>query len=243
MSSYRKVDSNQGLILVYSEPGDSVATEEFNDWYDNEHVPPRLVVPGILTSARYKAADSKTPSWIALYDITSPDVAKSVAYQSLRTTASDRENKLIAGLPLLNRRVYSHVLTYVQPHAAPSSLPGRYLLIVHMQVTLEEEEEFNRWYNEEHMDLLSKVPGWLRGRRYKLVESVYRGINAKQPTKDEKPCADYLAIHDVESDGFMDLPELKHAMQTPWREKVMKTIVGRELRRFEKYKVFKQAQV
>lgn len=89
------------------------------------------------------------------------------------------------------------------------------------------------------MILLSKIPGWLRGRRYKLIESVYRGVNAKQPSKDEKPCAEYLAIHDVmEKDGFMSLPEFKDA-QTPWREKIMKTIVGRELRWFEQYKIFK----
>jgi hypothetical protein len=213
------------------------------DWYDNEHVPPRLTVPGILSSARYKAADSATPSWVALYDVTSPNVAKSADYQALRTSASDRENKLISELELLNRRVYSHVLTYIHPETAPSSLPGRYILVVHLQVTLEGEEEFNRWYNEEHMGLLSKVPGWLRGRRYKLVESVYRGINTKQTGKDKTPNADYLAIHELERDGFMDLPEFKAATQTPWREKVMKTVIGRELRVFEKYKVFKQAAV
>lgn len=46
MSTYRKVDSDQGLILVYSEPGGNVAEEEFNGMdvlILSLHLNPRLI--------------------------------------------------------------------------------------------------------------------------------------------------------------------------------------------------------
>lgn len=210
------------------------------DWYDNEHIPPRLSVPGILSSARYKAADSQSPSWLALYDITSPDVTQSPEYKGLVPKASEREKQIMVDLGSINRRVYDHIISYVRPTTDLSSLPGRYAFVVHMKVTLQGEEEFNRWYNEEHMVMLSKIPGWLCGRRYKLVESVSRGIKV-EPAEDEKPQAEYLAIHELEITGFMGLPEFNAAIQTPWRELVMKTVTYSQLRLFERHKVFRTA--
>jgi hypothetical protein len=195
-------------------------------------------VAGVLSAYRYKAVDSQSPSWLALYDITSPAVAQTPEYQALSANASLREKRIIADLMHINRRVYEHVLSMVHPKTKATQLPGRYLFAVHMRVTLAGEEDFNRWYNEEHMVLLSKIPGWLCGRRYKLLESVSRGIKM-EPEEDEKPYVEYLAIHELEQTGFMGLPEFNHAIQTPWRERVMKTILSSELRLFERYKVFK----
>jgi antibiotic biosynthesis monooxygenase (ABM) superfamily enzyme len=45
------------------------------------------------------------------------------------------------------------------------------LLIVMARVEPEEEEAFNRWYNEEHLPkALERFPGVLSGRRYKIME-------------------------------------------------------------------------
>jgi hypothetical protein len=48
-----------GLFYVYTEPG-SVDEAEFHDWYDREHGPARLKVPGpeVLEDPRYRAAIS-----------------------------------------------------------------------------------------------------------------------------------------------------------------------------------------
>jgi len=86
------------------------------------------------------------------------------------------------------------------------------------------------------MVLLSKVPGWLCGRRYKLIEAVSHG--ASPEPGDEK--REYLAIHELERREFMDLPEFKDATRTSWAGRVLKTVEFRELRLFERYKVFKQ---
>ena len=40
-----------GLFYVYTEPG-SVDEAEFHDWYDHEHGPARLTVPGFRGARR-----------------------------------------------------------------------------------------------------------------------------------------------------------------------------------------------
>ena len=45
------------------------------------------------------------------------------------------------------------------------NLPQHILLIVRTDVAPEMEEEFNRWYNEEHIPLLLRVPGVLWAKR------------------------------------------------------------------------------
>ena len=45
------------------------------------------------------------------------------------------------------------------------------VLIVMAKAKPEEEEAFNRWYNEEHLPrVLERLPGILSGRRYKILE-------------------------------------------------------------------------
>ena len=45
------------------------------------------------------------------------------------------------------------------------------LFIVMAKVKPEDEEAFNRWYNEEHMPkALERFPGVLSGRRYQVLE-------------------------------------------------------------------------
>ena len=43
-----------GIFLVYVDI-DAKHDKEFNDWYNTEHLPELLAVPGILSAARYKA--------------------------------------------------------------------------------------------------------------------------------------------------------------------------------------------
>jgi hypothetical protein len=51
----------------------------FNAWYDGEHVPERLALPGFLEARRYRDAGSPH-RYCALYDTDSPDALSSRAY-------------------------------------------------------------------------------------------------------------------------------------------------------------------
>jgi hypothetical protein len=69
---------NKGLLLVTMEPPASLE-EEFNDWYDTEHLPQRRALPGFESGARYVCI-AGWPKWLALYDLASPQVLETSAY-------------------------------------------------------------------------------------------------------------------------------------------------------------------
>ena len=47
---------------------------------------------------------------------------------------------------------------------------GGTILVVMMEVDPEHDEEFNRWYNEEHLLERLEIPGYISARRFKLEE-------------------------------------------------------------------------
>ena len=64
-------------------PG-TVDETEFHDWYDHEHGPARLTVPGLGPAYRYRALDELKPEWLALYELDRPDVIGSPEYKALQ---------------------------------------------------------------------------------------------------------------------------------------------------------------
>ncbi|KAJ7115935.1 hypothetical protein C8R44DRAFT_709417 [Mycena epipterygia] len=224
----------QGLVAVYVEAGQDVKETDLNDWYDNEHAPLRLTVPGFMTAIRYKAVDSQVPEWLTLYDVETPDVANSEAYNALSSLASDNEKAILSKIGGLSRRTYVHMRTFTHPETNAEALPSKYIFAVSLEMrTPEEEDELNKWYDEEHMNLLAKIPGWKRGRRYKIVEYKQRGELVA-----DKPVSKYLAIHELDNNDFLTTPEFKHATSTEWRNRIMGIAVRREARTFEVYKNF-----
>ena len=54
--------------------------------------------------------------------------------------------------------------------AHPSQHIGGTILVVMMEVDQGHEEEFNRWYNDEHLPERLEIPGYVSARRFKLAE-------------------------------------------------------------------------
>ena len=93
-----------GLLFVYTDPG-PVPAAEFNDWYDNEHGPARLTVPGITSGSRFHALDDVAPPWLAYYEFR-PGTLDGPEYRALAENASAREKSIMSSLATLDRRVY-----------------------------------------------------------------------------------------------------------------------------------------
>jgi hypothetical protein len=71
------------------------------------------------------------------------------------------------------------------------ALNAKYLYVVMMDVEPDKEEVFNKVYDEEHIPVLTKVPGVISAARYKTSD---QGV------------AHYLAIYELESP---DVPDSK----------------------------------
>jgi len=102
---------------------------------------------------------------------------------------------------------------------------------VSFEIAPENEDDFNKWYDEEHMDLVARVTGWKRGRRYKLAE--YTQIKGA-----DQPASKYLALHELDNGDFEHSEEIKHARSTEWAQRVIKSALRREVRVFRLHKAF-----
>ena len=204
-----------GLFYVYTEPG-SVDEAEFHDWYDNEHGPARLKVPGVRGAYRYRALDDQKPPWLALYELDSPDVIDSPEYKALGADASDRDKSVGAGLATLDRRVYEQI----GENGSPMGRPAPVILAVAMSVPQESEDDLAAWYTEEHIPMLLAVPGWRRIRRFRLVRSM------------DAPGPDFLSVHELAGPDVLEDPRYRAAVSTPWRDRVVASALRRERRVF-----------
>lgn len=68
----------KGMLLVMMQPAPALEGA-FNAWYDTEHIPERLAVPGIETARRYVCLDG-WPRYLALYDLATLGVLDTPAY-------------------------------------------------------------------------------------------------------------------------------------------------------------------
>jgi hypothetical protein len=203
--------SSSGILYVTSQVQPRSQREESGK-YPNESGISRLPSPSRYYE--YQATDNEKPSWLSVYEY----------YDSSNLPAQDELHETeTPSNPSSEMTVYYHVSSRQSPEVNMESLrPGGVVLIA-VTMTLQDvdnnEIEFDRWYEEEHIDLLSKVPGWLRTRRFKS-SSASRGSDVM-----------YLALHEYNTTCGLGGPEHRAAMSTSWRNDIMNTYVKDKFRR------------
>jgi hypothetical protein len=213
-----------GLFYVYTDPG-TVDEAEFHDWYDHEHGPARLTVPGLGPAYRYRALDELKPTWLALYELDRPDVIESPEYKALGANASDRDKAVGAGLATLDRRVYEQI----SDDGSPVGRPAPVILAVAMSVPEGSEDDLAAWYTEEHIPMLLRVPGWRRIRRFRLT----RALDGSGPGGLPEPePGSFLSVHELAGPEVLEDPGYRAAVSTPWRDRVVASALRRERRVF-----------
>lgn len=68
----------------------------YEDWYQTEHLPERLSIPGFLLGRRYEAIDSETPRFFTYYEVTAPDILQSPAYQARLKDPTPRTREIMS---------------------------------------------------------------------------------------------------------------------------------------------------
>src|SRR5262245_5278576 len=68
----------KGFLLVTMQPPPAFE-DEFNAWYDTEHVPERLAVEGFESGRRYVCIDGH-PKYLAMYDMVNEAVLETESY-------------------------------------------------------------------------------------------------------------------------------------------------------------------
>lgn len=229
---------DKALLLVYTEPGDNLTEDAYHEWYESEHIPLRMALPEFHTCSRLIQDDGKRPTYGATYDLPDATALQTEAYKHIMANRSDREKDVLQKMEFLDRRLY--VLNERAPETVKEGYAGHVegttVSIVSIEVEDEHAEDFHRWYDEEHVPMLMKVPGWLRSRRYILVEDGTTGA-LKGLAGETKP-PKFMAMHEFMTADYLQTPEGKAAISTPWREEVMKKVKAYDKRTLKISKTF-----
>jgi hypothetical protein len=188
----------QGLLAVWTDIAPE-AESEFNEWYNTEHIPQLLGVPGFLSGRRYRAVEGE-PRYLALYELAIPEVLKTDAFRQVRESPTEWSKKMI---PLFRNTAIGEYrqLFSCSNHPAPEA---EFVLTVRLNIPVEKEEEFNQWYNIDHLPALVGVPGVAGARRYQAVAG------------DPK----YLAVYEMNDAGIPKSAAWDKARNTDWTQRM-----------------------
>jgi len=191
-------------LLVAGFDVSQVDEDEFNDWYDTEHIPERQRVPGFIDCTRWIGADNPKVA-IATYELESLATLGSEAYRAI---GGDNLSPWSKRMTAQAKRVCRFEAEQLPPGnlAAPRDAAG--LLMNAMNVASEAESEFNAWYDDEHIPRLSGVRGCLAARRFRIASAVSEGRQR------------YLAIYHLAAPEVCSSESWKEAVNTTWTAKI-----------------------
>lgn len=187
-------------LLVASFNYANAPEDEFNDWYDLEHVPERLRTPGFLNAERWLGADDPRIS-VVTYDLDSIDVLDRPPYRAVAgENLSPWSRRVIGMCERIGRFDAEQILPGRE--VGPDTADG--MLLIAMNVRPEAETDFNAWYDEEHVPRLKTVPGVLCARRFRT-----RAGSRK-----------YMAIYHLSAPEVQASEAWATAITTPWQQRM-----------------------
>ena len=183
----------RGIFMVYVDI-DAQHVQEFNKWYNKEHLPELLSVPGILSAARYEAVKGG-PQYLACYELESVAVMQTPAFTNRpRTPWGQKVSPSVIGKNLtriVGEQIYPDGIEMPERGMAPVLQIGR------MSVPAEVDAEWNAWYSREYVPGYRKVPGVIYARRYRVLEGT----------------SGYSTVYEFASTAVPESPEWKEQQQ------------------------------
>jgi len=161
----------QAIFLVYTDLIDPKYEEEFNAWYNTEHLPELLALPGFLDAARYVATRGG-PKYLAAYELASVDAVQTPEFTNRpRTPWGQRIGPRVVGKNLtriVGQQIFPNSVENAERDMAAALQIGR------MSVPESVDGEWNAWYNGEYIPAYRTVPGVICARRFRVVEGEVR---------------------------------------------------------------------
>jgi pimeloyl-ACP methyl ester carboxylesterase len=214
------------------------------------NTPNRLRLPFCKNGFRYRATDlenqsgsQEKPEWMAIYDFDELEHLTREPYMKLRSAPvqSQRERDTMKQI-FVDRRNYDLLREWkgndfrdLQKVENEGERNVMIAVSFQLQDGKDKEDELEKWYVEEHVPLLQKVPGWRRTRRF-----VTSYLDLESGHRKEK---EFLALHEYAPQNGLGGPEFKAATTTEWCDKIYKDVVKERKRRvYDLYYTFGAAQ-
>jgi hypothetical protein len=200
--------------FVFSNPVDG-QEDEYNKWYNEQHAPDVVAVPGFVSAQRfvkndlplYRMVDLQVPKYLVLYKIITDDVNAVFAEVTRRLKTGETvisptfDSKTSVGY------VYRPFRPAIQgvggePDGAKPGPKQTYYQVVFTAMVDGKEDEFNAFYDNHHAPELAAIPGFVSAQRMILA----------RPSTGSIPATKYLALFRVETS---DIAAVKQAAARP----------------------------
>ena len=191
-SSFLACDDKPGMAWLVELPGVC--------WTAEDALAARQRLPACVLDIMVAADQDET--WVYVFPHGAADrlfaSSNEAAYALLGATPGDA--------PAFRARILQGLKQLGDSGSAPAH---RWHYTAQTDIEAQEEDEFNEWFDQEHLPLLAKVPGTVRARRYRT---------------DGTPR--YLACYDLQTRETHGSPAWKAAASTPWRNKIHESFVS-----------------
>lgn len=161
-----------GLLVLWTDV-DPELEAGYNRWYDEEHIPFMLTIPGFLSGGRYRAITGG-PKYLALYELEDHHVLRSAAFlDGPRYQPSQRRAGTSGGHIGRDYMIHGYRQiwpTRTQPIEATGPMPP-YLTTRRHDVPAALADEVDAWFAAAHAPACLAVPGVLAVRRFAAVEA------------------------------------------------------------------------
>lgn len=203
----------KGILYILVSPSHEASAEQVHAWFTTT----KTLIPGLLAATTYSALDEQKPEHLGVYEL------QDSSDTNLAQILQDAESRKFESVEL---RVYILFSEKTSPKHAHADVAGDNGERVFRTLALQPGPElpvqdYNDWYEQEHIPLLSIVPGWLRSTRWVLKDATSSNHSSEQ---EKKKLSDFLAIHEWESMASFKTEEFKQATNTPWRDRIIPKI-------------------
>ena len=201
------MNNANGLITVRLHPT-AQYDDEFNDWYNLEHVPQVTALPGFVRTRRY-CCTSADIRYLAWYETADEKVEAGAHFQSIVANPSPWSLRMRQHCGDNRERMNFKLMCDVGAAPAPNVADSPWMYIVHTDIPDHIVAEYNEWYDKEHLPRCVGIPGVLRARRYMSVACTSGNAGPK-----------YLTAYELTGPDVWESPAAQVARKTAWTEKM-----------------------
>ncbi|MGI6855881.1 hypothetical protein [Mesorhizobium sp. 1B3] len=192
----------QGWDVLFSEMTPAEPWEdEFNAWYDNEHIPLRMALEGFEGAQRYKRNER---DYLTVYDLSGSGALETPQYRNLKNSPSALTKRMLDSVANFSRYVGKCIDATSREN---KSIGASVLYAVFFRVPKGDLAAFDGWYERDHVPILMECEEWLACRRFDLVSS--------HPNPHNR-----LALHYLSSERALRSEARQRARETEWRQQL-----------------------
>lgn len=149
--------------LVFNGPAEGQEAE-YNRWYNEEHAPDVVSIPGFVSAQRYKRAALQfranagdSPPYLVVYKIVTDDLA--AVYAEVNKRAGNGQTRMSKSMARGGGMNITYRVTVQHNWPAPGKAKPAYLHVVLADPRPGENAALDTWYEQHHAPDMTSVPG------------------------------------------------------------------------------------